>query len=125
MKNSKSGRFSFGLMAFHLSPVINSLLVHNRNFKHIFLGETDTVKMIRKRGSIHFHRRTCIANPISIFKILRSALVRKIRMCGSRNTFIQVLDMFFPVSENWILFLKKNTRVHSLQSALTKTKTFL
>lgn len=36
-----------------------------------------------------------------------------------------MLDLFFPVSENWIRLLKMKTRVHSLQSALRKTKTFL
>lgn len=113
-------------MAFHLSQVIHSLLVYSRNFKHIFLGEIDTVKIIRSRGSIHLQRSTCIANPNSMFEILGSALFRNVHVEAGIPLFkVFWLDLFFPVSENWILLLKMEARVHSLQSALRKIKSFL
>lgn len=62
---------------FHLSRVIHSFLVYNKNIKHVFLGEIGTVKIVRKRGSIHLQWNTWIANPNSMFK---SALARNMHV---------------------------------------------
>lgn len=44
-------------------------------------------------------------------------------VCVSRNTIINVLDLF-SVSENWTHLLEMKIGAHSPQSALTNIKTF-
>lgn len=142
MNSSKFGGPYFGSMAFRVRQSAHSLLVYNRNFKHIFLeGVQLIVKRKRKMRCSFSQRSTCTANPNAMFKIFKSAL-SGIRMYKQESNyssagfvlFVGFVCLFLRgfccwwwfglFCENWTHLPKRKTRVHSLQSVLRNIKTF-